>query len=186
MEQFQWLIYVGATSAVVIAVIVGIYKFGIWHGEINSDREMFKNFMDEIRNDLNEIRNDLKNIFSRLPPSPTSSASPIYLTDLGERISKNVDAKSWPEKQAEEVVDETKNMDSFEIQEFSFSIAQSLEPDETLRQKMRDSAFQEGIPLKGVKDVLGVELRDVLLRLHKKNTSITGQVLNQSQKEKIT
>ena len=40
MEQFQWLIYVGATSAVVIAVIVGIYKFGIWHGEINSDREM--------------------------------------------------------------------------------------------------------------------------------------------------
>lgn len=134
MNSAYWAL--GISVTVVIAVITFAYKFGKWQGEVDGDRKRFNNFIEE-------IRKDIKNILSRLPPSPTTSASPIHLTQLGERISKNLDAESWAEKIAKEMVDQTLDMDSLQIQEESFKKAKSFEPDETLLKNMRNSAFQE-------------------------------------------
>ncbi len=157
MNPIYWAL--GISVSVGLSVITLAYKFGKWQGEVNNDRKSFSEFMIEVRSDIKEI-------LSRLPAKPISSSSPIRLTELGERISKNIDAKSWAEKTSHEMVDQTQGMDSLKIQEESFGKAQSFEPDENLLQKMRDSAFQEGINLEGVREVLGVELRDCLLRLH--------------------
>ncbi len=135
------------------------YKFGLWKGEVDNDRANFNDFM-------KEVRSDIKQLLTRLPEKPLSSSSPIRLTELGERISQSIDAKSWAEETAKKLKSDTEHSDPFEIQQKSFDEAKNFEPDEILLKKMRNSAFQEGIDIDDVKDVLGVELRDRLLSLH--------------------
>lgn len=159
MNPTYWAL--GLSVTLVLAGFTFAYKFGKWQGEVDNDRNNFKEYM-------KEVRSDIKEILSRLPAKPISSSSPIRLTELGERISKKIDAKSWAKNTAQEMIEETEGMDSLKIQEESFNKAKNFEPNETLLQNMRDSAFQEGIDLEGVKDVLGVELRDQLLAIHGK------------------
>ncbi len=71
----------GISVTVTLALITFAYKYGKWQGEVDSDRKRISKFIEE-------IRKDVKDLLGRLPPSPTTSASPIQLTDLGERISK--------------------------------------------------------------------------------------------------
>ena len=164
MTPEHWVLSIlsTATLTITLAGIGFAYRHGKWQGAVDSDRTQFGEFM-------REIRKDIKDILSRIPPSPTSSASPIQLTVIGERISENIKAKSWAEKMADEMVDETEDMDSLEIQNVSFDKAQEFKPDEDMEKRMRDSAFQEGINLDGVRKVLGVVLRDRLLALHGKD-----------------
>ena len=69
-------------------------------------------------------------------------------------------------KTAQELVGETNDMDAFEIQDFSFKHAKEFDPDEALLGKMRETAFESGIDLSGVRNVLGVVLRDELLQMN--------------------
>ena len=161
-EPGYWALAISV--AVLLAVTAAAFKFGNWHGEVNSDRKRFDKLVEEIRKDIKEI-------LGRLPPSSTTSESPIRLTTLGERISENIGAKSWAVKHAQDIVDETKGMHPLEVQELPFKIAREFEPEESLLQKMRDSAFREGINLEGVRNVLAVELKDCLLNRNNLTTS---------------
>ena len=156
-----WVV-ISVTVALVTALFtfaVLVFKFGSWYGEVNSDRKMFKEFMREIRKNINDI-------LDRLSPPPTISESPIRLSELGERISKNIGAKAWAAEVAQELVDQARGMDPFQVQTLSFDHAKSFEPDDELLAKMRQSAYEAGIDLEGVERVLGVELRDNLLQLN--------------------
>ena len=115
---------------------------------------------------MTEIRNKLDDIFIRLPATPINQGSPIRLTDLGERISNDINAEEWAEALASEMFEDTKGLDAFKIQEKSFEKAKNFKPDESLPKKMQSSAFKEGLKLYGIRDVLGVELRDCLLARH--------------------
>ena len=159
MNPEYWALGLSVTA--IIAAISLAYKFGKWQGQVDNDRNNFKEFM-------KEVRSDIKEIMSRLPAKPISSSSPIQLTELGKRISKKIGAESWAKNAAQEMIEDTKGMDALKVQEQSFEKARNFEPDENLLQDMRDSAFQEGIGLDGVRDVLGVELRDQLLSMHEK------------------
>lgn len=73
--------------SVTLATIGFTFKFGKWYGEVNSDRSNFKDFMYEVRTRLDKI-------FERLPPPPPlTTGSPIRLTDLGQRISRETGAE---------------------------------------------------------------------------------------------
>ena len=157
MNPSYWAL--GISLTLMIAIITSAYRFGVWRGKVDNDRTSFKEFM-------SEVRADIKLILTRLPPTPTTSASPIRLTDLGEHISNSIDAKNWAIKTAQELVGETNDMDAFEIQDFSFKHAKVFDPDEALLGKMRETAFESGIDLSGVRNVLGVVLRDELLQMN--------------------
>lgn len=157
MNPVYWAL--GISITVLLAVIGGAFKFGSWYGVVNSDRDNFREFM-------SEVRSDIKQILGRLPVKPITSSSPIKLTELGQRISTNIDAKLWAQETAKKLIRETNGMDSFQIQDHSFEYVKNLNLDESLLKKMRNSAFQEGINLDGVKDVMGIELRDCLLQLN--------------------
>ena len=163
MNPSYWAL--GFSLTLMIAVITSAYKFGVWKGKVDNDRTSFREFM-------NEVRADIKLILTRLPPTTTTSASPIRLTELGERISNSIDAKNWAIKTAQELVDETKDMDSFEIQDFSFKHAKAFDPDEALLENMREAPFESGIELSGVRNVLGVVLRDELLQMNNLQRSL--------------
>lgn len=157
MIPAYWALVLSGT--VLLAFIAAVFKFGSWYGQVNSDRKRFDQFMEE-------VRKDIKNIFDRLPPLPTKEASPIRLSEHGERISKDIDAKAWAEKVTHKLIGQTKGMTPFQVQEFSFDHANAFEPDNALLVKMQQSSFETGIDLEGVRRVLGVELRDRLLQLN--------------------
>ncbi len=144
---------------VLLALIAAVFKFGNWYGEVNSDWKGFDQFM-------KEIRIDIKNILDRLPLLPTTNASPIRLSEHGERISKDIDAKAWAEEETQKLIGQSKGMTPYQVQELSFDHAKAFEPDDALLVKMQQSSFETGIDLEGVRRVLGVELRDRLLQLN--------------------
>ena len=86
MNPSYWAL--GISLTLMIAVITSAYRFGVWKGKVDNDRTSFKEFM-------SEVRADIKLILTRLPPTTTTSASPIRLTDLGEHISNSIDAKGY-------------------------------------------------------------------------------------------
>ncbi len=149
----------GISVTLVISAITFAFKYGKWQGEVNSDRESFRSF-------INEIRNDIKDILKRLPPTPVTSASPIRLTELGEKISLAINAGDWAKAEAGKLVCEVEGKDQFEIQSIAFQYANEFEPFPDLLKKMHTCAFDNGMDLSGVREVLGVELRDVLLSHH--------------------
>lgn len=127
MNPAYWALGISITLG--ITAITFAFKFGNWHGKVNSELASFREF-------INEVRADIKQILNRLPQTPTTSASPIRLTELGERISYRIDAKNWAKATARNLIDETKDMDSFLIQEFSFDHAKTIDPDDELLEKM--------------------------------------------------
>ena len=151
--------WISVIAAFLLVLIFAVFRIGKWCGEVNSDRKIFKEFMEE-------IRRDIKDILNRLSPPPTTTESPIRLSELGEQISKNVGAKAWAAEVAQELVDQTKGMNPFEVQTLSFEHAKSFEPGDELLAKMQQSAYESGLDLEGVERVLGVELRDHLLQLN--------------------
>jgi hypothetical protein len=141
-----------------VAVVLGtlIYKFATWKNSVDNDRHNFHEFM-------REVRSDIKKIFDRLPPETTRSSSPIGLTDLGENVSKEIAAKSWAQSHAQKLFETAEGKDPLEIQELAFNYAKEFKAPEELTKKMRLSAFEHGVDLGKIRDVLGVELRNVLL-----------------------
>jgi len=116
-----------------ILIAIGmIFKLGAWKGSVDKNLSTVNEF-------ITEIRNDVKDILKRLGPAPISSASPVRLTDLGVRISNDINAKNWAEHTAHQMVEQTKGLDPFEIQEKAFDKANSFDPDEALLKKMRSS-----------------------------------------------
>jgi|GEM_PF-1302602 len=178
MSLDYWIfgIIISVLVTLVITAINFTYKYGKWQGEVNTDRNTIKEFIKEIRKDkketrkdIKETRKDIKEIFGRLPPLLTTSLSPIRLTELGDRISNNIDAEVWAKETAKDLIDKTKDMNSFEIQEESFKMAKNYQPTGQILKKIQNTAFQEGVKLEGIKEVLGVVLRDRLLAIHDKN-----------------
>ena len=48
----------------IVAALIGI---GVWIGRVNTDRESFKGFVQEIKSDIKDIRININRIFERLP-----------------------------------------------------------------------------------------------------------------------
>ncbi len=132
---------------------------------LKSDVSVLKSDLSTLKIEFGEFRKSIGEILLRLPAAPLADDSPLRLTDLGKRISSHIDANQWAQKTAKQLVDKTVSMDSFQVQEMSFQHSKEFEPDESMLKKMRESAFQEGLNLDGVRSVLGVVLRDELFRI---------------------
>lgn len=130
-----------------------------WKGEVNADRASFKEFMREIRDKIDKI-------FDRLPPVVAIGRSPVRLTELGQTISKEIEAPAWAGRIAAAVEDRVKGCEAYDIQDFSFSFVDGelqYSPDE--RRAIRKCAYEHGVSEEQVHRVLGIELRDKLLTL---------------------
>ena len=151
---------------VLLVLIAAVFKFASWYGEVNIDRKRFDQSTEGAHQVLEEIRKDIKKILDKLPLVPTTHGSPIRLSEPGERISKDIDAKAWAEEESQKLIGQSMGMTPYQVQELSFEHAKAFEPDDALLVKMQQSSFETGIDLEGVRRVLGVELRDRLLELN--------------------
>lgn len=161
MNMSYWALGISITVAVtvIIAALTLTFRGGEWYGKVNSDRDTFKEFMKEIREKIDQI-------LANLPKTPITPGSPLRLNELGEKVSEQTAASEWAIEQSEDLYEQTAGFDAMQIQEHAFSHAKSFEYPEEILSKMRASAFENGLKLDQIKDVLGIELRDALLRMH--------------------
>ena len=142
---------------VAIVGIVGlIFGIGTWVGSVNSDRTSFKAFMEE-------IRDDFKKVLSRLPRRVYAGESPIELTELGRTISRRLNGKHWAEDHAENLREEVKGREPYEVQGMCFEYAKNFQPEGDMERMIQTIAYENGIKREAVLDVLALELSDRLI-----------------------
>ena len=143
----------------VVAALGGLVKLCIWFGEVNADRASFKKFMEEIRKDVKEI-------LGRLQPKTVAGGSPVTLTELGKKISEEVDAKAWAARTAEQIKESVKGKQPYEIHDFCNEfIRLRYHFTDELERLIKSSAYENAVNRDQVLNVLAVELRDKLLEL---------------------
>ena len=161
MESFNPLWIVAGLGAVtlLIGVVTFIFQAGGWYKNVNSDRNRFNEFMEE-------VRQDIKKILLRLPSPVATKSSPIRLTDLGEAISDGVNAKGIVNEIADEIIEQARGKTKYQIQELCQDYFKNkYEPDHDTLSVMEMCAFENGVKLEEVRTVLSIELRDRVFEL---------------------
>ena len=143
-----------------LAALVGlVFAIGRWVGEVNSDRKSFKESMAEVRKDLKEI-------LDRLPSKVASNVSPIRLTELGKRVSEAINARRLAGELAQSLLPQAEGKRPHEISRIcSDYVNDTFKPSAEQLDRFEAVAYQEGITLSEVSQVIAVELRDHLLGL---------------------
>ena len=166
--EFSILDFLKEWSAPIILIGGGslIWKAGGWKKTVDFRLNKLDESLARVERGFDEIRLDIKDIFSRLPATSVKGSSPLTLTELGEQISNEVGAKKWAEQIAEELQESVKNMEPFEIQDICFDyVKEKFQPEPEFLKLLQTSAYNTGLDLKKVYDVLAVELRDHLLEI---------------------
>ena len=156
------------TYVVILAIAGLIWRGGQWMGSVNTDRDSFKTFMREVRDDIKEIRSHIIRIFQKLDPeaSTVERGSHLRLSKLGRDLSDRLDAKDWAKRAAPTLGDAVMGMTPYQLQDFCFEYVGSLtfEDNEDLLIHIQACAFDHGLTERQVRDVLAVELRDLILQ----------------------
>ena len=160
MAWWEMVIVGLAALGALIGFITASFRTGKWVGSVNSDRESFKAFMDEVRGKLDKI-------FERLPPpKAVSPGSPVTLTDFGRDISTRLSVEGWADNQAPQLVEGMQEKEEFEIFDLCIEyVGKQIEESPDFAKTMRANAYQIGTDFENVRKVYEVELRDAILRL---------------------
>lgn len=149
-----------AIAAAGIAIGALVYKHGKWVGAVNSDRDSFKAFMQDVSKKLDKI-------FERLPPPPTVvPGSPLQLTEFGTEISGKLGAKDWALKQAMALSDKVEGKEPYEVDDLCGEHVQvQFDLEGELHALIRSGAYENGITVSSVQEVFVIELREALFDL---------------------
>lgn len=165
----NWRSEVDKDRSSVREILIGIQK------EMKTFRQEMKTFRQELgtfRQELGTIRRNITSLFERLPSPTTKSASPISLTDLGESVAEEIDAHHWAGGAPPELEERVSGKSVYEIQEFCMNYCLEFEPEVEYLTTLQDCALDRGIDMVSVRRVLGVVLRDELLRREPNSSSV--------------
>ena len=156
METWQ-IVLIGVT--VTVGIVAGLIKIGTWKGNVDSDRESFKEFM-------KEIRGDIKKILERLPPQTIAGSSPLSLTELGKTISEHIDARRIANELAGDLSESLQDKSHYDIQERCAEFINSeFKPSPIQDKIIRECAYEHGVKIEQVKNVIAIELRDAVIEI---------------------
>lgn len=184
---YYWVI--GAISLVSLVIGLAIvavratHWFSKWQEGVNNNQDRFsenqgkfsevmqqlgkdmQELRKEVRKDMKELRKDIKDIFKQLPPpKPLQPGSPLKLSDYGKELSETVKAKAWAERTAETLLENVKDKDAYQVQEYSFNyVKDEFKPTEEQLAEIRKAAYEHGATIDHIHEVMGLELRDQLL-----------------------
>jgi len=144
--------------SIIVALGVLIWRGARWTGKIDTSIE-------GLRSDINQIKNDIKKIFERLPsPKTANSGSPLQLTSFGKKISKEVGACLWAADHANELIDEARGKEEYEIFALCVNYVENkFGNDKELTHTVNVAAYGNGTETEQVLMVYRIELRDCIL-----------------------
>ena len=152
---------------IALAIIGAIFGIGRWTGNVNSDRNSFKEFMSEIKDKLDEINNHIIEIFKKLPEPLTKGQSPLVLTDYGKELSNLTNASKIAERLSEKLQGDVANLADYEIQAFCEDyLKKNFRPTAEEDSNIKKCQYEKGVSRDAiVNEVIMIELRDKLLEL---------------------
>jgi len=156
------------TGVVILGLIGAAIKFGTWKGRVDSDRKFFKKFIEEVKDDIKEVQSDIKKILTRLGKSPFRIASPIQLTEFGERISDDLEIEKWAQGQVECIPSKVFEMPEFELFDQCIEYVERQfdnSDDESFKRKIREEAYTFGLDTEQMRTVYAVVLRNKLIKI---------------------
>ena len=154
--------------AILITLCTIIFGSGKWKGKIET-------IVSEIKKDLETLTKRVDKIyevfFERGLGKTLESQSPIKLNQLGREIADELDLDSIADIHTLALKAQAENLNPYEIQQLCFRYAQNDLADE-LQDKAPEqfkaislTAFNKGIPREDVLKIIGVLLRDRILKL---------------------
>ena len=147
----------GRIITAILGGLTALVAVAVWVGRMTE----FKSGTTRL---LEEIREDVKKIFDRLPPAAVASGSPLRLTDLGEKISAELNAREWASELIEKEGLTATGKLPYEVQELCQGYLQgSFRPEPEQESRLKQVAYENGIDQEQVLSVLMVVLRDLLL-----------------------
>ena len=158
--EFSW-----SLVTAILAIIGVVWSIAYWVSKVNSDRSSFKEFMNKVSGQLEKISADILSLKVQLKGKTIESKSPYNLSKLGVEVSDEISGKKIAEKLSVKFIDKAKKLDTkYEIQDLCFRFAHGeYEPENQDLRIMQECAYNKGITIKEVKDVIAIELRDILI-----------------------
>ena len=166
--DFGTINIIGAVAAI-SAVVTALILVGKWIGKREGFEQNANQIFANIVKTLDEVRADIKKIFREMPRKVSAQESPLRLTDFGKSISDSLEAQQWAKGTAEQVKQEVDGFTAYAIQEWAYRFVKQedrLPSTDMPQEKMEITAFNHGVGLQQVHEVLALELRDELLNLH--------------------
>lgn len=75
-----------------LAIVAAAGRFWYWRGQVDSDRDKFKNFMNEIGGKIDNIQENIHELLDAVR-SVSKPGSPSILAELGNQADKRLDLK---------------------------------------------------------------------------------------------
>ena len=144
-----------------LALLSGGVSLIIWYANVNSDRDSFRRF-------VNEVKGDIKKILWALDPKtrPVESGSPLRLSEYGEKVKAEINADEVIKPVVAKIADKVKHYTFYAIQEECLRYARQDFLDDirashkALADLLEVYAYTNGIDISIVLEVIGVVLRD--------------------------
>ena len=140
-----------------LAVLGGVFTAGKWIGGVNE-------FTKTVGKAIDEIQKDIKQIFLKLD-GETSDGSPIRLTELGEKLAKEVNAEDLAKVVVCALADKIEGLNPYRIQQLCLEYVENdYDPSEDVVDIIERVAYDNGRETKGVRRVIAIIARDKLLK----------------------
>jgi hypothetical protein len=147
-----------------VSILTGLVSFAV-----------YKIKVDRLETEVKEIKIEIKEIRDKTIACETSlkergplkkSKSPVSLTERGEKVINDSGGKSFVDANYTELKNKVEEKDpktSYDIQEVSHKILMDLKSDVRIN-PIKEYAFNEGLELNDVLDIMGIHLRDLILK----------------------
>ena len=158
--------FIAVLIAGTLLLVVLTWTASSWKTAVDKDRNTFNDFIKEMRRKIDDI-------LLRLPlPKTLEANSPITLSDLGKKVADEIHVDNWVDEYVEEVRARIGDGPTpYSIQDACFQytenelmrkLAENGPPER--KENIEMSAYQNGIEVPSILRVVGVKLRDKILR----------------------
>ncbi len=147
-----------------VSIVTGIISFFVYKSKVDRLEQDVK----EIRLDCREVRDKVIKCETALDYKEplTKRKSPVTLTDRGNRILIESGGQSFVDKNYEELkqkIEKEKPATSYDIQETAKQVIDEIK-DDTRINPIKEYLFKEGMEIGDIIVVLGIYLRDKILK----------------------
>ena len=164
MTNPLWYVVALGVLGIVGGAVAGIFKWGGWYNAVNTDRTDFKDFMKSLDTKIDRLQQSVTKLINWDDGPALAGNSPLGLSELGQRISDDLDIPAMAKELAPSVKSLVEGMLPYDIQEFCFNfIRDDYKPSEEADKRIKNYAFEFGLDADDVLDVLSIRLRNVLV-----------------------
>ena len=149
-----------------------LWKVPVWKTSIEHRLTAVEKAVEDFSGKMNEVHSAIINKYGR---AVDQVGSPVVLTEYGKDLYQKIDAEKIVNKYADRLLQETKNMNAYEVQEHCFGfckeklLGELKHQDEVSFEKISAVAYEEGIELEKITRVIGISLRDQVLSMQGKS-----------------